>query len=116
MIVLKNGKKVFPDELEILVNRLDEVKECLVYGKPDNKEKNDVKLSIKVVYDKEYVESKYPNITKEELEKIIWQKIKEINKTLPPYKYMKNMILTDKELIKTTTQKVKRNEELKKLI
>ncbi len=115
MIVLKNGKKVFPDELEMLINRIEEVKECLVYGMPDNKEKNDVKLSVKVVYDKEYVQKEYPNITKEELQDKIWQKIKEINKTFPPYKYIKNMILTDEELIKTTTKKVKRNEELKKL-
>lgn len=116
MIVLKNGKKVFPDELETLVNRIEEVKECLVYGLPDSKDKNDIKLSIKVVYDKEVVDEKYPNITPEELENIIWRKIKEVNKTFPPYKYIKHMILTDKELIKTTTQKVKRNEEIKNLL
>lgn len=116
MIVLKNGKKVFPDELETLVNRIEEVKECLVYGMPDNKDKNDIKLSVKVVYDKEIVDEKYQNITPEELENVIWKKIKEINKTFPPYKYIKNMILTDKELIKTTTQKVKRNEEIKNLL
>lgn len=116
MIVLKNGKKVFPDELETLVNRIEEVKECLVYSMPDNKDKNDIKLSVKVVYDKEIVDEKYQNITPEELENVIWKKIKEINKTFPPYKYIKNMILTDKELIKTTTQKVKRNEEIKNLL
>ena len=115
MIVLKNGKKVFPDEIESLINRLDEVKECLVYGMPEKNDKNNVKICVKIVYDKEIIEEKYPNIKQEELENIIWQKIKEINKTFPPYKYIKNMILTDKELIKTTTQKVKRNEELKKL-
>ncbi len=116
MIVLKNGKKVFPDELEILINRIDEVKECLVYGMPDNKDKNDLKLSVKVVYDKEVVDEKYQSISLEDLKDIIWQKIKEINKTFPPYKYIKNMILTDKELIKTTTKKVKRKEELKQLL
>ena len=116
MIVLKNGKKVFPDELEVLINRIDEVKECIVYGMPDREDKNDIKLSAKIVYDKEIVEEKYPNITTKELESIIWKKIKEINKTFPPYKYIKNMILTDKELIKTTTQKVKRNEEIKILL
>ncbi len=115
MIVLKNGKKVFPDEIESLINRLDEVKECLLYGMPEKNDKNNVKICVKIVYDKEIIEEKYPNIKQEELENIIWQKIKEINKTFPPYKYIKNMILTDKELIKTTTQKVKRNEELKKL-
>ena len=115
MIVLKNGKKVFPEEVETLINRIDEVKECLVYGMPDKKDKNDIKLSVKVVYDKEIVKQKYKDISQKELENIIWQKIKEINKTFPPYKYVKNMILTDKELIKTTTQKVKRNEEIKLL-
>ena len=113
MIVLKNGKKVFPEEIEVLINRLDEVEECMVFGMPDEKDKNDVKLSVKVVYNKEFVEEKHSKISKEELEKIIWEKIKEINKTFPPYKYIKNMILTDKELIKTTTKKIKRNEEMK---
>ena len=110
MIVLKNGKKVFPDELEILINRLDEVEECMVFGMPSDNDKNDVKLSVKIVYNKEL------NLSKNELEKVIWEKIKEINKTLPPYKYIKNMILTDEELIKTTTKKVKRNEEMKKIL
>ena len=116
MIVLKNGKKVFPEELEMLINKLELVEECLVYGIPDTQDKNDIKLSVKVVYNKDKVKEKYNNISEDELEKIIWQQIKDINKTFPPYKYIKNMILTDKELIKTTTKKVKRNEEIKKLI
>lgn len=116
MIVLKNGKKVFPEELEILINRIDIVEESMVFGMPNVSNKNDVKLSVKIVYNKEKVKEKYPNSTKQELENIIWQQIKEINKTFPPYKYIKNMILTDKELIKTTTKKIKRNEEIKKCI
>ena len=116
MIVLKNGKKVFPEELETLINRIDLVKECIVYGMPDEKDKNDLKLSVKIVYDKDVVKEKYPNTTEEELRKIIWEQIKEINKTFPPYKYIKNMILTDQELIKTTTQKIKRQEEIKKIL
>ena len=116
LIVLKNGKKVFPEELEALVNRLELVEECMVYGMPDEKDKNDVKLSIKVVYNKEIVKEKYSDKTEEELYKIIWNEIKEINKTLPRYKYIKGMILTDEELIKTTTKKVKRQEEMKKIM
>lgn len=83
---------------------------------PDEKDKNDLKLSVKIVYNAEVVKEKYPNATEEELRKIIWEQIKEINKTFPPYKYIKNMILTDKELIKTTTQKVKRQEEIKRIL
>lgn len=116
MIVLKNGKKVFPDELEVLVNRLDEVEECLVFGLPNKDDKNDIKLSVKIVYNKEFIKEKYGDITEEEIRNIIWEKIKKINKTFPPYKYIKNMILTDKELIKTTTKKVKRVEEIKNII
>ena len=116
MIVLKNGKKVFPEELETLINRLDLVKECLVFGMPEENDKNDLKLSVKIVYDKDVAKEKYPNASEEELKKIIWEQIKEINKTFPPYKYIKNMILTDEELIKTTTHKVKRQEEIKRIL
>lgn len=116
MIVLKNGKKVFPEELETLVNRIDLVKECIVFGLPNKEDKNDIKLSVKIVYDKDVAKEKYLDATKEDLEKIIWQQIKEINKTFPTYKYIKNMILTDEELIKTTTKKVKRQEEIKKIL
>ena len=116
MIVLKNGKKVFPDELEVLINRLDLVKECLVFGMPDKEDKNDITLSVKVVYDTEVAKEKYPNASEEDLRKILWEQIKEINKTFPPYKYIKNMILTHEELIKTTTKKVKRQEEMKKIL
>lgn len=113
MIVLKNGKKVFPEEIEMIVNRLDEVEECMVYGMPEKRDKNNIKLSIKIVYNKEFINEKYPDADEKEIEKIIWEKIKEINRTFPTYKYIKNMILTDKELIKTTTKKIKRNEEMK---
>lgn len=114
MIVLKNGKKVFPEEFEILINDLDEVKECMVFGLP--KENDDVLLSVKVQYDKEYMQKTYPNKSIEEYEKIIWDKIKIINQTVPKYKYIKNMILTDEDFIMTSTAKIKRYEEMKRIL
>ncbi|MBQ9298415.1 MAG: AMP-binding protein [Clostridia bacterium] len=116
MIVLKNGKKVFPEELESLVNRIELVEECMVFGMPDEEDKNDITLSVKVVYSKEIAEEKYAGKTEEELRKIIWEQIKKVNTTFPKYKHIKNMILTSEELIKTTTKKVKRHEEMKKII
>ena len=113
LIVLKNGKKVFPEELETIINRLELVSESMVFGLPDKQDKNDVKLSVKIVYDKEIVKEKYPEKTEEEVYQIIWQQVKEINKGFPRYKHIQNMILTDKELIKTSTKKVKRQEEIK---
>ena len=115
LIVLKNGKKIFPEELETIINRLELVSESMVFGLPDKQDKNDVKLSVKIVYDKEVVKEKYPQKTEEELYQIIWQQIKEVNKGFPRYKHIQNMILTDKELIKTTTKKVKRQEEMKSI-
>ena len=116
LIVLKNGKKVFPEELELLINRLDEVEECFVYGLPNKNDVNDVKVAVEIVYNDNFVKTNYNNISEEDLKVIIWNKIKEINKTLPMYKYIKDMILTKEPLIKTTTNKTKRNEELKKVL
>lgn len=114
MIVLKNGKKVFPEELETLVNRIDLIEESMVFGMPDKDDKNDIKLSVKVVYNKDKVQEKHGNISEDEIRTIIWDRIKnEVNTTVPRYKHIINMLLTDEELIKTTTKKVKRNEEMK---
>ena len=51
--------------------------------------------------------------TEEEYKEIIWEDVKKINKALPIYKHIKNITITTEPLIKTTTQKVKRFEELK---
>ena len=116
LIVLKNGKKIFPEELEKLINRLDLVSECMVFGMPSKEDKNDVKLSVKVVLDDEAVKEKYSDKTEEELYTIMWEKIKEVNTTFPRYKHIKNMFISKEELIKTTTKKIKRHEEMEKIL
>ena len=116
MIVLKNGKKIFPEELETLVNRLDTVEESMVFGLPDEKEKDDIRVAVKVVYDKESVKEKYKDATDEELYQIVWNQIKELNKSFPRYKHIQYLLMSEEELIKTTTKKVKRNEEIKRIL
>lgn len=113
LIVLKNGKKVFPEEMEILVNRLDVVEESMVFGLPDKNDKNDIMVSVKISYNKEVREKEYSNLSDEEFFNEVWKQIKELNKTFPRYKHIQKMILTGKELIKTTTKKIKRFEEMK---
>lgn len=110
VIVLGNGKNVYPEELENLVSKLEEVKENFVFGMPDRD--GDLKVAIKVVYNKEYIQETYGDKSEKEIRDLIWNKIKEINKTMPKYKYIKELIVTDKELIKTSTAKVKRHEEI----
>lgn len=112
VIVLKNGKNIYPEELEMLVNNLPYVAESMVFGMSKD---DDLLLSVKIVYNKEYVHEKYPNISEEDLKAMIWKDIKDINSTLTNYKHIKNLIITDEPMIKTTTQKVKRYEEMKKI-
>ena len=116
MIVLKNGKKIFPEEIEAMLTRIELIAESMVFGMPDDKDKNDVMLSVKVVYNEEILKEKYKDISEEELYNKIWDEIKKINTTFPRYKHIQNMILTKEPLIKTTTQKVKRQEEMKKIL
>ena len=116
LIVLKNGKKVFPEELETLIGRMDIVEESMVFGMPDERDKNDVKLAVKIVYNKDVAKEKYATSDKDELYNIVWNQIKELNTTFPRYKHIQKLILTDEELIKTTTKKVKRQEEMKKIL
>lgn len=113
VIVLKNGKNIYPEELEFIINKLDIVKDSMVFGMPKD---DDLLLSVKIQYDEEYVKNNYPNATEDEIEKIIWDIIKEINKTLPTYKYIKNLIVTKENFITTTTAKIKRHEEMKKIV
>ena len=114
VIVLKNGKNIYPEELETLVNKIEGITESFVYGKPE--EDGDYKICAKIVYDKEMVNEIYGTTDENELKEIIWKEVKKVNKTMPAYKYIREISITDKELIKTTTQKVKRFEEIKTVI
>ena len=111
VIVLKNGKNIFPEELETLINRLPYVAESIVYGKPGRD--NDLDLCTKIVYNEEIMQEMFPGASKEQYYNTIQTEIKEINKTMPPYKYIRETKITDIPLIKTTTQKIKRHEEIK---
>lgn len=114
VIVLKNGKNIYPEELEILINKIEGVKESFVYGRPE--EDGDYKIAAKIVYDNENAEEIFGTIDEEKIKEKIWQEIKKVNKQMPAYKYIREIIVTDKELIKTTTQKVKRAEEIKTVL
>ena len=111
VIVLKNGKNIFPEEIEFLVNKIEGIKESFVYGRPEDD--GDYKICAKIVYDKEQMKELYNLENEEEIKDFIWKEIKKVNKTMPAYKYIRDITITDKELIKTTTQKIKRFEEIK---
>lgn len=114
IIVLRNGKNVYPQEIEFLINKIPYVAESLVYSR--DKSKTDTMLCAKIVYDKEHIKEFLGEKTEKEYKEIIWEEIKKINQTLPVFKHIKNITITTAPLAKTTTQKVKRYEELKSLV
>ena len=112
VIVLKNGKNIFPEEMETLINKEDGVEESFIFGKPISKDPNDIKIFVKIVYNKESFEGK----TENEIKEYFNEKIKSINKTMPHYKAIRGIIISDKPLIKTTTNKIKREKNLEQII
>lgn len=108
VIVLKNGKNVFPEESQILIDKIPGVLESFVFGYNKDNPK-DPKIVAKIVYDEEFFEGK----TKDEIYEYLWSEIKKINRKQPAYKYVKDMLITNEPLIRTTTRKIKLYEELK---
>jgi len=112
VIVLKNGKNIFPEEMENLVNKIEGVKESFIFGKQQSDDKDNIKINVKIVYDKEIIKNVYKVETEEEIYKAISGKIKEVNAQMPKYKAIRGMIITEEPLIKTTTNKIKRQANL----
>ena len=113
VIVLKNGKNIYPEEIEILLNKIEGVKESFVYGKLEDD--GDYKISAKLVYDKDIIKEIYNEDDEEKIKEILWKEVKKVNKLMPAYKYVKEINVTTKDFIKTTTQKIKRHEEMKNI-
>ena len=101
VIVLKNGKNVYPEEIETVINALPYVDECMVYGAPRG---DDFIVSVNVVYNKEYFEGK----EKSEIEETVRGGIAEINANMAKHQYIKSIHITDEPMEKTTTAKIKR--------
>ena len=115
VIVTQNGKNIYPEEIELMLGNIPEIKECMVYGKKDEKEDKELIISARVIPNYEEIEAKYgENLSDEEVHKIIWEKIKDVNKQLTSYKAIKNLEIKKDEFVKTTTMKIKRYAELKK--
>ena len=67
-------------------------------------------------YDKELIKELYNIEGEENIKEFLWDKVKEVNKLMPKYKYVREMVITEEPLIKTTTLKIKRHEKIKKVL
>ena len=117
VIVTQNGKNIYPEEIELMLGNVPEIKESMVYGKQDLEKKNDKELIItaKVIpnYD-EIARIHGKDLTDDQVYDIIWEKIKEVNRKLTSYKAIKKLEIKKDEFEKTTTMKIKRYVEIKK--
>ena len=120
VIVTQNGKNVYPEEIEMLLERVPEIKEVMVYGKaPDANSKKDAKeliITAKVIPDYDKIEELHDidDDDKDKIYNLIWDKIKEVNKQLTSYKAVKDLEIKEGEFEKTSTMKIKRYKEIKK--
>ena len=114
VIVLKNGKNVYPEELEDLIDALPYAAESMVYGQKKNKDgdSKDLVISAKIVYDPEaagkLTGGKADAVDKDALKELVQKDIDAINEILPTYKQIHRFDLTDEPMEKTTTGKIKR--------
>ena len=109
VIVTKNGKNIYPEEVEYYLNDSPLISEAIVLGiKKENDDDTYVNAQIfpNIEAITEYLKGTVP--TKEEIKKIVSDIVKNVNSKLPNYKHIKSFGIRDNEFEKTTTQKIKR--------
>ena len=113
MIVLSGGKKVFPEEVESVIEKSPFISEVCVLGMSRTFGVKDGTEEITAVaVPANDVIGKYDNDT---IEKLVKNEIKKLSQRLTPYKRPVNIIVRTEPLPRTTTRKVKRK-EVKQLI
>lgn len=112
VIVLKNGKNIFPEEMEALVNKIEGVKESFIFGKQQSDDKDDIKINVKIIFDREIMQEAYKVTTDDEIYKVLAEKVKEVNQIMPKYKAIRGILISEEPLLKTTTSKIKRQANL----
>ncbi len=106
VIVTKTGKNIYPEEMEMYINRSKYVEESMVYG-VEEQDDTYVGAQVRPAYDVIYEEFGR-DISEDAIQKLIKRAIAEMNVQLPSYKRVKRFIVRSEEFVKTTTQKIKR--------
>ena len=116
VIVTQNGKNIYPEEIEMLLDKVDEIKESMIYGKkPDansKKEEKELIITARVIPDYDKIKELHGELSEKEIYDVIWKNIKEVNKKLTSYKAIKALEIKEGEFEKTSTMKIKRYKEL----
>ena len=114
VIITKNGKNVYPEEIENYLGRIPYVDECLVWGK-DSEESGETLIFASIRADYEEVKGALgESYTDEEVAALIWKEIDVLNTQLPFFKRIKKIDIRKEEFDKTTGKKIKRFEDSNK--
>lgn len=109
VIVTKNGKNIYPEEIEAYLNENPLISESLVSGiqkEDDDDTYVNAQIFPNIEAITEYLKGTVP--TKEEIKKIMHDVVLNVNSKIPNYKHIKKFVIRDEEFEKTTTQKIKR--------
>ena len=107
VIVTKNGKNIFPEEIEALLMEQPFIEEVLVYGTIDKRD-DDVIVRAEVYPNYDALKEQLGEITEDGIKDAIKIAIEDVNDQMPAYKRVKRFKLRDEEFEKTTTRKIKR--------
>ena len=108
VIISKNGKNIFPEEIESLLAKSACIMESLVSGEDDGKD--DILVTASIFPNMEAVQAQLgENPQPEALRQLIEEEVKKVNQQLVSYKRIRKTIIRDSEFDKTTSRKIKRN-------
>lgn len=109
VIVTKNGKNIYPEEVEAYLNKSPYILESLVWGKLDE-ESEETFVYAQVVPAMDMIAEKLgkQDVSKDEIFKVIDLEIKTVNRNMPLYKRIRRFTIRDEEFAKTSTKKIKR--------
>lgn len=115
MIVLSGGKKVFPEDVEAVLEKSSKFAEICVFGaKRSGGSKDGTEEVFVAILPASDLIEKYPN--SKELENVIRQEVKILSQKLSSYKRPSNIIIVKDPFPRTATKKVKRNDVKKALV
>lgn len=107
VIVTKNGKNIYPEEIEYYLLRNSVISDVMVYAEDDSI------LSAQIIPDTEEIsrKQKKTDLTEQEIHKAVIEAVRSTNRKLPSYKNIKKVTLRNKDFIRTSTKKIKRDEK-----
>nr|HPJ22092.1 AMP-binding protein [Clostridia bacterium] len=107
VIVTQNGKNIYPEEIELLINTYPFVIESMVYGVIEEGSKEEY-ITAAVYPDVEAIAAEFGNSDPQFVEEKVREMIKEVNSSLVDYKKIRDVKIRNEEFVKTTTSKIKR--------